>query len=267
VLAFAGVSAWLAAIEGHTVGGAVGALALGILPIVAVVMLDLAVASIRRADLRAAGLLPGRAPVYSALGWVLAAASTAKAWHHWALWENPDGSCLAATTPPDRLTGTPLAFRIDPDPDEDRWVQPSTRIPPASDGARGTARHPAADSATGRRASATPMASSLIGAAENRDGRPGARRTWLEKHTGIGWGRSREERPRERGRIAVVSVNGCRRARAAPAAAATSPCARSIGASGPSQQLTHATPEWCHRPRSWRRRSASPPCGSSSRLN
>jgi hypothetical protein len=109
VLAFAGISAWLAATEGHTVGGAVGALALGVLPIVAVVMLDLAVASIRRADLRAAGLLPGRAPVYSGLRWVLAPASTAKAWRHGVLWEDPDRmACLAATIPPDRVHGTPL---------------------------------------------------------------------------------------------------------------------------------------------------------------
>jgi hypothetical protein len=117
VLAFAGISAWLAAIEGHTVGGTVGAVALGVLPIVAVVMLDLAVASIRRADHRAAGLLPGRAPVYSGLRWVLAPISTAKAWRHGVLWENADRlACLAATVAPERIHGTPIADRIDPHP-------------------------------------------------------------------------------------------------------------------------------------------------------
>ncbi len=99
VVGFAGLSAWLAGVEGWTVGGTVGALALGVLPIVAVVMLDLAVGSIRRADLRAAGLLPGRAPVYSGLRWILAPRSTAAAWRHGVLWENPDRlACLAATT-------------------------------------------------------------------------------------------------------------------------------------------------------------------------
>jgi hypothetical protein len=115
VLAFAGIKAWLAAIEGHTVGGPVGAVALGVLPIVAVVMLDLAVASIRRTDLRAAGLLPGRAPVYSGLRWVLAPVSTAKAWRHGVLREDADRlACLAATIPSERIAQTPIADRIDP---------------------------------------------------------------------------------------------------------------------------------------------------------
>lgn len=109
VAGFAGLSAYLAGVEGHAVGGPIGALALGVLPIVAVVMLDLAVSSIRRDDLRAAGLLPGRAPVYSGLRWVLAPRSTATAWRHGVLWENPDRrACLTATS---TATGNATATR------------------------------------------------------------------------------------------------------------------------------------------------------------
>jgi hypothetical protein len=127
VVVFAGLSAWLAAVEGWVVGGVVGAVALGVLPIVAVTMLDLAVASVRRADLRAAGLLPGRAPVYSGLRWALAPASTARAWRHGVLWENPDRhACLTATHP------NPL-IRI-------------THLPPT--GPAGTTQDPPGDTAT-----------------------------------------------------------------------------------------------------------------------
>lgn len=100
VLAFAGLSAWLAAVEGNAVGGVVGAVALGALPVVAVVMLELATASVHRKDLRAAGLLPSRPPMFSPLRWLLAPTSTFRAWRHGVLWERSDrDECLAATTP------------------------------------------------------------------------------------------------------------------------------------------------------------------------
>lgn len=100
VTLFAGLSAVLAGIEGHAVGGAVGAVALGALPIVAVVMLSLTTSALRREDLRAAGLVSPRPPYFASLRWVLSPASTFRAWRHGILWEIPDRSmCLALTDP------------------------------------------------------------------------------------------------------------------------------------------------------------------------
>ncbi len=98
VALFGGLSAALAAIEGQAVGGLVGAIALGSLPIVAVVMLSLTTGALRREDLRAAGLIPPRPPYFSSLRWVLAPTTTFRAWRHGILWELSERSaCLAAT--------------------------------------------------------------------------------------------------------------------------------------------------------------------------
>jgi len=114
VALFAGLSAVLAGIEGHAVGGIIGAVALGALPIVAVVMLSLTTSALRREDLRAAGLVPPRPPYFASLRWVLSPASTFRAWRHGILWEIPDRSmCLALTDP--RAVTIVDVFDIGPD--------------------------------------------------------------------------------------------------------------------------------------------------------